>query len=1086
MKFSILGPLAVTDGGRAIDLGRPKQRAVLAVLLLSPNRVVALDRLIELLWGDEAPARAAGALQAYISNLRRALEPERAARSPARVLVTQPPGYVLRVGPDDVDAARFEALAELGRVQLADGRPRAAHRALVEALGLWRGPALAEFAFEAFADREASRLEDLRVGAAEHLWEAELALGAHGQIVGALEVAVVEHPLRERLWELLVLALYRSGRQGDALRAYDRARSILAEELGLSPSPSLRRLHADVLAQAATLDWAAPAPEAELQEEARAVAGGEAPPAATDDSDGHPAAPGSPFVGRERELAALESALAGTRRGRGRMVLVSGEAGIGKTRLAEELTTRAKAQGVPVVWALAYEGEGAPPFWPWVQAVRAMLGRTEGDPPTPLPAIGPEEADLGHLVPEIGALIRGETSAPELQPGSARFWLNQGVCDFIRRRAAGGPMVLVLDDMHWADPPSLDLAVHLGLQLDDTPLLVIATYRPEVEPGGPLADTLGALARLRHIERLELKGLSPGDTGRFLTETAGMETTPIEAAALHASTNGNPFFLTELSSLLAAQGRTSGALAVPAGVRDVIRSRLARLPERTNALLVVAAVMGKDFDLRVAAGAGQAQLEEALDVVEPAVATGVVIEDESAPGIYHFSHTLVRDTVYADLSGLRRARMHARVAETMTALPDVRARLSELAFHFEMAAPAVGPEPGVRYALEAAEAAQATLAYEAAEGHLRRALALLETMPEGEERDRREVQVQHRLAVGVTVLGGLAAPRAGEAWGRAAELCRRLGDSRELLASLLGLNAHLVARADLEPVLDIGDELLELGQALPDEGCVIAGHFARGTASWPLGRFSVARQELEEARGRGSLLDGASLAATFGWNDPAMLGSAMLTLVNWILGDDCASDRSSRRSRWRAPRVAHPLKEAIALIIEASLHAMRGDVPGVLARTQRLEGLNGGQGVRDCAAVARIFRGWALACQGGGEPAVTELEEGLASQSNAGFRILSPLYRSLLGDAYRQMGRLDDALATMQEGLDEVEATGQRFYEAELHRMRGELLLALGRHGDGESSLRRAVAVARDQGALPFRLRAEAALARLAAASAAD
>ncbi|MEA2704834.1 MAG: hypothetical protein QOD63_2779, partial [Actinomycetota bacterium] len=1077
----------VLQASRVIDLGRPKQRAVLAVLLLSPNRVVSLDRLIELLWGDEAPARAAGALQAYISNLRRALEPARVARTPAQVLVTQPPGYLLRVQPDDVDAARFEALAEVGRVHLHDGRPRAARRALTEALGLWRGPALAEFAFEAFADREASRLEELRIGAAEQRWEAELALRGHAQVVGALEVAVSEHPLRERLWELLVLALYRSGRQGDALRAYDRARTILAEELGLSPSPSLRRLHADVLAQAPTLEWTPTAAEAEDEEERPLQGLGEpAAAAAAHDDQEQPVAAGQPFVGRERELASLESALSGARHGRGRLVLVSGEAGIGKTRLAEELAARAEAQGVPVVWAHAYEGEGAPPFWPWIQAVRTLLERAGTDQATPPHAVAGGGAELAHLVPEIGALIAGETSAPELQPGSARFWLNEAVCDFIRRMTAGQPMVLVLDDLHWADPPSLDLAVHLGLQLDDSPLLVIATFRPEVDPGGPLADALGALARLRSIERLELKGLSPVDTERFLTEAAGMEATPSEAAALHASTNGNPFFLGELSSLLASQGQSGGGLAVPVGVRDVIRSRLARLPERTNALLIVAAVIGKDFDLRVAAAAGRADLNEALDVVEPAVATGIVVEDDTIPGLYRFRHTLVRDTVYADLSGLRRARLHARVAETVADLPDAQTRLSELAFHFEKAAPAAGPEPALHYALLAAEAAQATLAYEAAEGHLRRALTLLESVPAGEARDRQEVELQRRLAIGVTMLGGLAAPGAGYAWSRASELCRRLGDIGGLRSSLLGLSVNLVARAHLEQVLVIGEELLDLGRVLPDEGCVITGHFARGTAAWPLGQFSVAREDLDEARRRGSPLEDASRAGTFGWNDPTMIGSAQLSLVNWLLGDDGASDRSSRRSRSPATRTPHAVKDAIALIIEASLHAMRGDVRSVLARTERLDALNGGRGVRDCEAAARIFHGWALARQGGGEAAVTELMEGLAAHASAGFRVLSPLYRGLLGDAYRQVGRLDDALATVDEALDEVETTGQRFYEAELHRLRGELLLALGHRDEGESSLRRAVEVADDQGAVPFRLRAEDALSRLASASAVD
>ncbi len=259
MEFRVLGSFEVLDGDRPLALGGLKQRAVLAVLTLSPNRVVSVDRLVEELWGADGPRQAVGSLQAYVSNLRRLLEPGRAPREPPRVLRSERAGYLLAVDPADIDAQRFEHAAAEGRAQLGEGRPAQARRTLGEALDLWRGPALADFRDEAFARTEATRLEELRAATLEARLAADLALGAHGTVVAELQRLVAEEPLREQLWAHLILALYRGGRQGEALAAYQECRRLLDERLGIEPNPSLRRLEADVLQQADSLDWVDPA-----------------------------------------------------------------------------------------------------------------------------------------------------------------------------------------------------------------------------------------------------------------------------------------------------------------------------------------------------------------------------------------------------------------------------------------------------------------------------------------------------------------------------------------------------------------------------------------------------------------------------------------------------------------------------------------------------------------------------------------------------------------------------------------------------------------------------------------------------------
>lgn len=252
MEFRILGPLEVWDGGCEVSLGGPKPRALLAVLLLHPNEVVPADRLIDELWGEDSPQSAAAALRVNVSRLRKAL--------PQDVLTTRSPGYVIRVEPDQLDLHRFERLVDEGRSLLARGLAADASERLRDALSLWRGPALGDFAYESFAQAAIARLEEIRLAAVELRIDADLALGRHDELVGELEALVAEQPLRERLRRYLMTALYRSGRQAEALDAYQDARRALVDELGIDPSPALQELERAILRQCPALDVEAPAP----------------------------------------------------------------------------------------------------------------------------------------------------------------------------------------------------------------------------------------------------------------------------------------------------------------------------------------------------------------------------------------------------------------------------------------------------------------------------------------------------------------------------------------------------------------------------------------------------------------------------------------------------------------------------------------------------------------------------------------------------------------------------------------------------------------------------------------------------------
>ncbi len=252
MDFRILGPLEVWDGGREVSLGGGKPRALLAALLLHPNEVVPADRLIDELWGDDSPEDAAAALRVNVSRLRKALSPD--------VLTTRSPGYAVRVEPDEFDLHQFERRVDEGRSLLARGKTAGASERLREALSLWRGPPLADFVYESFAQTAIARLEEMRLAALELRIEADLALGRQDELVGELETLVAEHPLRERLRKYLMTALYRSGRQAEALDAYKDARRIFVDELGIDPSPALQQLERAILQQDPSLDVKATAP----------------------------------------------------------------------------------------------------------------------------------------------------------------------------------------------------------------------------------------------------------------------------------------------------------------------------------------------------------------------------------------------------------------------------------------------------------------------------------------------------------------------------------------------------------------------------------------------------------------------------------------------------------------------------------------------------------------------------------------------------------------------------------------------------------------------------------------------------------
>ncbi len=748
VHFRTLGPLEIFDGNdRPVALDSPRLRAVVCRLLIDPGHVVPADNLVAALWGDDPPAGAAGTVQTYVTRLRRALEPGRQARGAASVLLTRPAGYVISLDDSSLDAAAFATLVRSASEAMTAGDPLSAAAQLATARGLWRGRPFHDVADEEWARPAVARLEQLHTTALELQAEAWLALGDHGAAIGELERHVRDHPLHERFWGQLVTALYRSGRQADALRAYGRCREILRDELGVNPSPELQALERAVLAHDPVLRLTRPT----------APVTTDAPPAP---SPAAPAVGGAivrPFVGRAAEQALLRETLSGAVAGRGRIIVIEGEAGIGKTRLAEAMVDQATANGMAVTWTTCLDEIGAPPLWPWLQILQQL-------------GAGPEDA--------VDAAAAG-TRPATTEPGddSALFHELARVVDELVAVAQRRPLVAIIDDMQWADQASLQLLRLLIGRMSEAPIVVIATVRrPDASPNRMLDSTMADLVRSTHHLRIRLTGLTANESADLLAAIAGGPQGQL-TDALHERTRGNPFFLSETAKLLVAEAvdrpdPSASAVSdlVPDTVREVVERRVLRLPDDTQTMLRLAAMAGSGIELAVLQDVTGLDAEQAITLLEPAVQAGLLVELDDVIG-WRFDHALAQDAVRATIARPTRARLHATLAGSIERVHanSLDAHLDELAHHSYEGAGVGGRGVAQSWSVAAARAAHRHHGYDRAAFHWARAIELSERAETTEH-----FELLLALAEDLRLMGDPEAARLRLE--EAIALARRLGD----------------------------------------------------------------------------------------------------------------------------------------------------------------------------------------------------------------------------------------------------------------------------------------------------------------------
>jgi DNA-binding SARP family transcriptional activator len=780
VRVSLAGRLEVETDGRTLDAARlpgRQGRVVLAYLVAERDRPVPSEELAEAVWGPAPPRTWQPALRGVVSKVRDFLE---ALELPAGDMLTSGSGCYQLLLPEDATVD----------VELATGEADAAARAF--AAGDLEGALEAAGAARALAGRpllpgqEGGWVERLRtawqqvlVRALQVLVDASLARGVGETAVQPATELVELEPFRESAHLRLLRARAAAGDRGEALRVYDRCRRLLAEELGVDPSPELEAAYLELLRDETVV---APTRQALLEGGGPAGAWGEAP-----------------FVGRDPELARLGVAWTGALAGQRRLVLVTGEAGIGKSRLAAQLAERAERDGATVLLGRCDRQAGVA-YLP----LRAALGPYLAACPTERlrELVGPLGGELVRLWPELARRLPGLPAPTRGGPEEERYLLFEAVTALLDALASTGPTLLVVDDLHEADEQSLALLRHLAAAARPAGLLVVVTARDDEAARGDLAGVLADLLRARGSEHLALGGLDEGEIAAVAeTFTAGPSSPATAALArvVRGRTGGNPFFAGELLRHLAETGALEAAAIartvtgpavddVPATVRLVVGRRLALLGDAVRHLLEVVSVIGRSADLTLLARVVDLDHDDLLDALDVAVRAKVLEERPGVPSRYAFHHGIVHDLVYRDMLAARRALLHHQVGEGLEGLesaagdPDWLPALSD---HFSLGQ-AGDAGKATRYARRAGDQASAQLLYEEAAHRYRQALAALDRGG-GADTDRAGLL----LALGEAWATAGEPARATEAYLQAATAARTTGSAGDLARAALGVGGQL-------------------------------------------------------------------------------------------------------------------------------------------------------------------------------------------------------------------------------------------------------------------------------------------------------
>jgi predicted ATPase len=802
----------------------------------------------------------------------------------------------------------------------------------------------------------------------------------------------------------------------------------------------------------------------------------------------------TPLVGREQEVALLRERWAQVKEGTGQVVLLSGEAGVGKSRLVQVLTEHVAAE--PQAWLTPcqcspYHHNTA--FYPMIdllervalrfereEAPRQKLRKLEG-------FLVQQGLSLAETVPLFAALLSLPLSADYApltgSPAQQKQQTLHALLTIVLRLAAQQPVLLVMEDLHWVDPSTLEF---LSLLVDQGPtarILVLCTFRPDFRP--PWTGRA-------HLTQVTVHRLSRHQAAEVIRQVAQGKALPPEVVAqIVAKTDGVPLFVEELTKMVLESGLLQDQddhyaltgplppLAIPTTLHDSLMARLDRLAT-VKGLAQLGATLGREFAydlLHAVAPWDQEALQQGLHQL---VEAEFLYQQGLPPqATYRFKHALIQEAAYQSLLKSIRQQYHQRIAQVLEAqFPElVETQPELLAHHYTEAGQA---EAAIRYWQQAGRRATQRSANPEAIHHLTRGLELLATQPDTPERLQQELMLQLALGGPLMATKGYAAPEVEQAYARARALCRHVGETPRLLQVLLGLENYYFARGELQTARELAEQCLALAHRMQDAARLLPTYVALGMALFHLGELTSAREYLEQ----GMALDDSQrphARPTPAVADPQVVCASYTSWVLWFLGYPEQAVQRSHEALALAQELGHPFSQAFALAYVPMIHLARREARAARARAEAAITLANEQGFPIWAAFGTFYHGWALAAQGQPEEGIAQMRQGLDAWLDTGAELGRSTILVMLAEGYGAVGQIEEGLTVLAEALAVADKMGERYYEAELHRLKGQLLLqsAVSDVARAETYFHQALTLARRQQAKSLELRAAMSLARL-------
>ncbi|MFS8201683.1 ATP-binding protein [Streptomyces sp. CWNU-52B] len=1061
LRLRILGPLRLWRDGVELDTGPRQQAYLLALLLAREGRPISTSELIDLMWDRDVPASALNVIHKYVGALRRLLEPELPARGTGSYLHRRGNGYLFTAGPGMLDLVTFRERVAAATTALAERHHEAALDHYAAALGLWHGPAGDGLIHGPTAVPVFTALDTELYDACAAAAELAVSLARPERVLPALHLAASMAPLHEPVQAGLINTLAAAGQQAQALSVFGTVRARLAEDLGIDPGPALRAAHRRVLTQTErsrsrsslkpTKPSPLPSPLSHPSHPA-AVTGASGAKSGSSGSgtgdNGGAAQAGSAagLIGRAEELAVLRQTMEPVFTGGTAIGVVEGEPGVGKTCLLEEVTAEAERRGALVVWGRCLDGDGTPAMWPWVQAIGTVL---DG-----LPAPVREQwvtGELGRLVEPHGDVL----AAPVLPDSGLRFRLFEKVVAVIGQVSAQRPVVLVIDDLQWADGTSLELFAHVAIRLPAGTVILGALRDRAPTPGSELSRMLAAVSRVPGHRRFRLGPLDVADVAELVRRETGQNPGPDAARSIYARTAGNPFFVRELSRLLADGGvLTQDAAAragVPGTVRDVVLDRMAGLDGEARDLLQIAALIGRDVELGLLARVAGLDVESCLERLEPVGVLGMFESMPEDPFSFRFAHDLVRESVSATTPPSRASRLHLSVSDALDgADPDGEFVAERLAHHLWAAGPLADPARTAATLVRAGRRAAGKSAYETAERQLRSAAHVARTA--GLAELELTALSQLTAVVGMRSMYGFSSLDLLE---RAEHLARGLGRETEAAGFLYSRWAAHAQAIELDRSGPLARRLLEQGQASADPFVLACGLQAWGIHHWDVGNIGEAFRYL--SRSRPLVLDLARREENPVKHDLQLLMTGMLAETTALHGDVGAA----RALLDLLEDVAgeDPYMVTVWATMSARTASIAGDPVWASRAAERGIAVDPGFSFVFLGTYQRLARCWASAMTGD-DPAGAAVEAQRIITAN----LLDPprscvaTWYGLLGEMWLAAGAPAEAAAALDRADQFLNTCGQRYAEGLLLLLRARLL---GARGEPDAVVRAAAEKAR-------------------------